>query len=146
DPELVGMKFLKANMYRRYNHFDEAVPMFQDIIKNSPSHETAYYSANILLDVYIITHKYDQVSVWARYFAENRKFITAKEDQDRTDLEKRVADILVIAERKEAEQLEEEAKKSGDFSKYVACGNKYLSIFNATVKKNPNAGIAEKID
>ena len=26
DEELVGMKFLKANIYRRYNHYDEAHP------------------------------------------------------------------------------------------------------------------------
>mgnify|MGYP007115136331 CR=1 FL=1 len=31
DDELVGMKFLKANMYRRYNHFDEAIPLFEEI-------------------------------------------------------------------------------------------------------------------
>ena len=28
DEELVGMKFLKANIYRRYNHYDEAIPIF----------------------------------------------------------------------------------------------------------------------
>lgn len=146
DDELISMKFLKANMYRRYNHFAEALPMFEDIIKNHSFHETAYYSANILLDIYIITRKYDQVAVWAKYFAENPKFLTAKADQDRSDLGDRVVEILAVAERKEAEQLEEEARKSGDFAKYVACGNKYLGIFNAAVAKNPDIGVEEKID
>ena len=146
DDELVSMKFLKANMYRRYNHFEEALPMFEDIIKTRPEHETAYFSANILLDIYIITKKYDKVAEWAQWFADNPKFLTAKEDQDREELGERVTGILAIAERKKAEQLEDEAKKSGDYAKYVACGNSYLKIFNDTVKKNPNVGVEEKID
>ena len=52
DDELVGMKFLKANIYRRYNHFDEAIPIFQDILDHHRQHETAEYSANFLLDIY----------------------------------------------------------------------------------------------
>ena len=54
DEELVGMKFLKANIYRRYNHFDEAIPMFEDILTTHASTRPRYYSANILLDIYIV--------------------------------------------------------------------------------------------
>ena len=50
DDELVGMKFLKANIYRRYNHFDKAIPLFEDIIAKHREHETAEYSANLLLN------------------------------------------------------------------------------------------------
>ncbi|HVK72416.1 MAG TPA: tetratricopeptide repeat protein [Kofleriaceae bacterium] len=146
DDELVGMKFLKGNMYRRYNRHEEALPILEDIIKTHPQHETAYYSANAVLDIYIITKKYDKVAEWAQWFADNPKFITAKSDQDRSQLGERVTAILAVAERKKAEQLEQEAKKSGDFGKYVACGNSYLKIFNDTVKKNPNIGEEEKID
>ena len=146
DPELVGMKFLKANMYRRYNQFDKAAPLLEDIIKNHPKHETAYYAANTILDIHIITHKYDQVAVWAKWFADNPKFLTAKEDQDRSDIGERVTEILAISERKILEQIEEEAKKTGDFAKYVQCGNGYLKIFNDTVKANPDAGTKEKLD
>ena len=134
DPELVGMMFLKANMYRRYNQFDKALPLLERIIKEHANHETAYYSANTILDIHIITHKYDQVADWAQWFHDNPKFLTAKADQDRSDIAERVEDILAIAERKKAEQLEEEAKKSGDFGKYVLCGNSYLKIFNDTAK------------
>lgn len=146
DDELVGMKFLKANMYRRYNHFDKALPMFEDIIKTHPKHETAYYSANILLDVYIVTGQNVKVAEWAKYFLDNPKFITAKEDQDRSDLTDRATGIMAVAERKILEQVEAEAKKTGDFGKYVQCGNGYLKLFNDAVKKNPSVGIAEKMD
>ena len=141
DDELVGMKFLKANMYRRYNHFDEAIPLFEDIIKTSPGHETAYYSANIILDSLILTHKYDEMLKWVEYFAANPKFLTAKEDQDRSDLGDRVADIQAKAKRKIAEQLEKDAKASGDFAKYVLCGKTYLDIFNS----NPEAPKSDEI-
>jgi len=146
DEELVGMKFLKANMYRRYNHFEEAIPMFDDIIKTSPKHETAYYSANIILDIYIVKGDNVKVAEWAKWFLDNPKFITAKEDQDRTDLQERAAGIMAVAERKILEQVEAEAKKTGDFAKYVQCGNGYLKLFNDTVKKNPTVGEEEKMD
>jgi tetratricopeptide (TPR) repeat protein len=141
DDELVGMKFLKANMYRRYHHYDEAMPLFEDIIKNHPSHETAYYSANAILDSLILTHRYDEMLKWVEYFAANPKFLTAKEDQDRSDLGERVADIQAKAKRKIAEQLEKDAKASGDFAKYVECGKTYLDIFNS----NPEAPKSDEI-
>ncbi|HVV88627.1 MAG TPA: tetratricopeptide repeat protein [Kofleriaceae bacterium] len=146
DADLVGMMFLKAAMYRRFNQFDKAAPIFEDIIKNHPSHETALYSANTLLDIYIITHKYDQVGAWAQYIHDNPKFLTAKEDQDRSQLGERSEEILKIAARKILEQTEEEAKKTGSLAKYVECGNGYLKLFNDTVKANPDAGVKDKID
>lgn len=141
DDELVGMKFLKAAMYRRYNHYDEAIPIFEDIIKNSPQHETALYSAQSILDALIITHKYDEMLKWANYFSATPKFFTAKDDQDRSDLQERVADIRAKSQRKIAEALEKDAKASGDFQKYVACGNMYLEIFNS----NPEAPKADEV-
>jgi hypothetical protein len=32
------MKFLKANIYRRYNHFDEAIPLCMDILEHHTQH------------------------------------------------------------------------------------------------------------
>ncbi len=61
DEELVGMKFLKANIYRRYNHFDKAMPIFLDILDKHRQHETAEYSANLLLDTYNRLQKYDEM-------------------------------------------------------------------------------------
>lgn len=141
DDELVGMKFLKANMYRKYNHFDEAVPLFEDIIKNHPGHETAYYSANAVLDSLIITHRYNDMLKWVDYFAANPKFLTAKEDQDRSDLGERVTDIQNKAKRKIAEQCEKDAKAAKILSKYTECGKIYLDIFNS----NPEAKDADVV-
>jgi TolA-binding protein len=141
DDELVGMKFLKANMYRRYHHYDEAVPLFEDIIKNHPAHETAYYSANAVLDSLILTHRYNEMLKWVEYFAANPKFLTANEGQDRSDLGERVADIQNKAKRKIAEQCEKDARAATVLSKYVECGKIYLDIFNA----NPEAKDADVV-
>src|SRR5215467_8676603 len=43
DDDLVGMKFLKANTYRRYNHYSEAIPLFLDIIEKHTQHATAEF-------------------------------------------------------------------------------------------------------
>ena len=61
DDELVGMKFLKANIYRRYNHCDEALPLFQEILDKHREHETAEYAANLLLDSYNRLQRYDDM-------------------------------------------------------------------------------------
>ncbi|HEX3697757.1 MAG TPA: tetratricopeptide repeat protein [Polyangia bacterium] len=49
-PELVTIKYRKARIYYEYNHFDEAAPLFGDIVEKHPKHELAIYSANLWLD------------------------------------------------------------------------------------------------
>ena len=52
DDEVVGMRFLKASTLRRYNRFDDAIPIFVDILAHHASHGTAEASASLLLDTY----------------------------------------------------------------------------------------------
>ncbi|MDB4956108.1 MAG: Tetratricopeptide repeat protein [Myxococcales bacterium] len=137
DDELVGMKFLKANIYRRYNHFDEAFPIFMDILEHHREHETAEYSANLVLDSYNRQQKYDELLALADKLSADKKFMEGKDDLKAT-LDK----IKATAARKAAEKLEREAKEqiallkgSKDYSKLVACGNAYLEIYN----RNPTA-------
>jgi tetratricopeptide (TPR) repeat protein len=49
--------------------------------------------------------------------------------------------VQAKAKRKIAEQLEKDAKASGDFAKYVLCGKTYLDIFNS----NPEAPKSDEI-
>lgn len=130
DDELVGMKFLKANMYRRYNHFDEAIPIFQDIIDHHPEHETAEYSANLLLDTYRRLGKYDEMLALVDKLDANTKFLDGKDELKAT-----LAKLKAQSMRKKAEHLEQVAKDTKDFSQYVACGQAYLDIYN----RNPEA-------
>ena len=137
DEELVGMKFLKANIYRRYNQFDKAIPMFQEIIDKHREHETAEYAANLLLDTYNRQHKFDELLTLADKLAADKKFLEGKED-----LKEVVVKIQSVAARKKAEELEKKAKAriaelkgSKDYTLLVECGNAYLEIYN----RNPTS-------
>lgn len=133
DDELVGMKFLKANIYRRYNHFDEAQPIFEDIIMHHRDHETAEYSVNLLLDSLNKAHKYDEMLKWVDILLEDQKFL-----KDKDELAENLEVLKQQSLRKAAEQLEKEAKDSNDYSKFVACGQMYIDIFNRNVEAEGN--------
>ncbi|MBA3457014.1 MAG: hypothetical protein H0T42_28255, partial [Deltaproteobacteria bacterium] len=137
DDELVGMKFLKANIYRRYNQFDKAIPLFMEIIDKHRQHETAEYSANLLLDTYNRTKNYEAMLALADKLAKDPKFL-----EGRDDLKETVTKIQMVAARKAAEEAEKkmrakiaELKGSKDYGMLVECGNMYLEIYN----KNPEA-------
>ncbi|ACY15027.1 tetratricopeptide repeat protein [Haliangium ochraceum] len=125
DDELVTMKFLKARIFWRYNQFDQAVPLFGDILENHIDHETAEFSANLLLDTLNRSRRHDEMLVWVERLSKEEEFL-----EDKEDLAERLAILRRQGMRKVAERLEQEAKDSGDFSKYVDCGDKYLEVFN----------------
>ena len=129
DDERVMMKFLKARIYWRHNHFDKAIPQFEDIIESHINHETAEYSANLLLDTLNRMKRYDQLVVWAKKLQKKKKFLDRHED-----LAVRLKTIIRKSLRKRAEELE----KKGE---YVACGQAYLEIFN----QDPGATDAEEV-
>ena len=133
DDELVGMKFLKANIYRRYNQFDKAIPLFLDILDKHREHETAEYSANLLLDTYNRTQNYDGMLALADKLGKDPKFLDGKDDLKQT-----LATIKAQSMRKKAEQLEKVAKETKDFSKYIECGQAYLDIYNADPEGKQN--------
>lgn len=130
DDELVGMKFLKANMYRRYNHWDQALPLFHEILDKHSEHETAEFAANLLLDSYNRLQRYDDMLALADKLTANTKFLAGKEDLAAT-----LKKIKVQSMRKRAEKMEADAKATKDFGQYVACGQAYLDIYNS----NPEA-------
>jgi len=137
DDELVGMKFLKANIYRRYNQFDVAIPLFMEIIDKHKEHETAEYAANLLLDTYNRTKQYEELVKLADKLSKDAKFL-----EGRDDLKVTVNKIQAVAARKAAEAAEKRIrdkiaalKGSKDYALLVECGQMYLEIYN----KNPEA-------
>lgn len=136
DDELVMMKFLKARIYWRYNHFDEALPHFADIVEKHLDHETGVYSVNLLLDTLNRGQKYDEMIRWVDILIEKKKFL-----EDNPDIAEVLDRLKGQSLRKSAEKLEADAKASGDFSKYVDCGKAYLRIFN----RNPDGDKMEEV-
>lgn len=133
DDELVGMKFLKANLYRRYNHYDEAIPLFMDILDHHREHETAEYSANLLLDTFNRMKRYDEMLALVEKLDGDPKFLEGKDDLKIT-----LGKIKAQSMRKKAESLEAQAKESKDFGKYVQCGQAYLDIYNRDPEAKEN--------
>ena len=129
DDELVMMKFLKARIYWRHNHFDRAIPQFEDIIRTHIRHETAEYSANLLLDTLNRLKRYDEMIRWVKYLLKQKQFLEGREE-----LAQRLGLLLNQFARKQAEQLETKGE-------YVSCGKAYLDIFN----RNPNAENGEQV-
>ncbi len=136
DEELVMMKFLKARIYWRHNHFDESIAMFEDILSNHIEHETGEYAANLLLDTLNRSQRYDELLKWADILSKEKKFL-----EDKEDLAQRLVLIQRQGMRKAAESLEKNARDTGDFSQYVDCGEAYVEVFN----DNPDAEDADVV-
>jgi len=123
DEELVMMKFLKARTYWRYKHYDEAIPLFEDIVKNQLDTEPGEWSVNLLLDSFNRSKKYNEMIKWVDILITKKEFLADKEE-----LSARLDLLKAQSMRKAAEQLE----KDGNF---VECGERYREIFN----RNPKA-------
>jgi tetratricopeptide (TPR) repeat protein len=132
DDELVGMKFMKANIYRRYGHYDEALPIFQDILDHHSQHETAEFSANLLLDSYRRLGRFDDLVALADKLDANKAFLEGKDD-----LKQRLAGIKAKSLRDKAIALETKAKETKDYGNYVLCGLAFQDIYNRN-PEDPN--------
>lgn len=123
DDELVMMKFLKARIYWRHDHLEESLPLFYEIVEKHSQHETALYSANILVDSLIRLKQYDEMKTMVFKLLKNEKFLA-----DKDELKERLVGMKSKIMRKGAEQLEKDGK-------HIACGQAFLDIYDA----NPTA-------
>jgi tetratricopeptide (TPR) repeat protein len=71
-PELVKIKYRKARIYYEYNHFDESVKLFMDIVDHHSKDELAVYSANLLLDALNAQGKTKEVVTLVDRFLQNQ--------------------------------------------------------------------------
>jgi tetratricopeptide (TPR) repeat protein len=130
DDELVRIKFTKGNVLRRYARFEQAIPIFRDIVAKHPDHELAEDAANLWLDSLNQKHDDTALVAAARELLANQKFLADKPKA------KEVAEgIENTALRKLAEKIEKEARATNNFAKLVECGQAYLDIYN----RNPEA-------
>lgn len=56
------IRFKLGRMAYTYNHFDEALPIFQDIVKRYPKSQYSTYSANLILDIYNLRKDFEGLS------------------------------------------------------------------------------------
>ncbi len=130
----VEIGYKAAQIYYRYNYFDEAVKRFADISLNHPEHELAVYSANLILDVYNILEDYEKIDEWARKFYAEPKLAKG---EFKGDLEK----ILEKNTFKLAEGIGQKGRHGEAAEKYVAFVKEWPkseladeALFNASVE------------
>jgi tetratricopeptide (TPR) repeat protein len=70
SPEVVKIKYRKARIYYEYNHFEEALAPFQEIVEKYPKDELAEFSANLFLDCLNALGRTKDVTVWVDKFME----------------------------------------------------------------------------
>jgi len=80
----VEIAFKAANIYYRYNHFDEAVARFSDIALHHPEYKfengdrAAEIAANLVIDSYNLLGDWAKVNQWARKFYAEPKLATGR--------------------------------------------------------------------
>ena len=117
--EAVGMKFLYANVLRRYDRFDEAIPIFTEVLEHK-NHETAEFAANLLLDTYNRLQRYDELVALADRLRADTAFMAKHEDLART--------VLRIHIRGQVLAAEHCTKDATDRTQQERCGDMYMAI------------------
>ncbi|MDY7229814.1 tetratricopeptide repeat protein [Hyalangium rubrum] len=128
----VEISFKAANIYYRYNHFEDAVARFSDIALNHPDHKfdngdrAGEVAANLVLDSYNLQKDYAKVNEWARKFYANDKLAVGKFREDLSKLIEQSSFALVA-------QLEEKKQ-------FAKAAEAYLTF----VKDFPSTTIADQ--
>ncbi len=131
--ELVQMKFMKANVLRRFDHLDEAVPLFKDILAKHPDHRAAQDAAILLVDSYIRMGNEPALLALTDQLLANKKLLA-----DNEDVREKLEDIKRVAMRRRVEKLEARARKEKNLALFVECGNAYLDIYNLDPEAETN--------
>ena len=123
------LKFIRAHLFYKHDKFDDALPIFEEIVTKSPSADVAEYSANFVLDAYNRQGKYDDLTHWTEEMRGMPKLLANREDLVYT-----LDRIHVQSLRKRAEKLE----AAGDF---LTCATTYRE----TAKANPKADARDEL-
>ncbi len=126
---VVGMRYMCGRIYYEYNHFEQAAPVFNDIVANHPTHENACYSANLVLDMYNIegAKNYAALRDATRVYLDNKKLACGAEDRAK------------FAEIHESSSYNLIKVDYEDKKKYLAAANLYLEFY----KNFPQSKLAD---
>jgi tetratricopeptide (TPR) repeat protein len=120
--DAVDMRFLHANILRRYEHLDEAITILRDILDHHRDHEVAEYSANLALDSYNRLQRHDELVALADALRTDAAFMA--KFPDTAEL---VRKIHVQSQSMRAGHCSEAARKAGDRAAHDRCGELYLA-------------------
>jgi TolA-binding protein len=135
----VEIAFKAANIYYRYNHFDEAVQRFSQIALEHPDYKfengekAGEVAANLVLDSYNLQKDYAKVNEWARKFYANDKLAVGKFREDLSKLIEQSA-FALVAQLEEKKQFAKAAEAYLNFVKdFPATTIADQALYNASV-------------
>jgi TolA-binding protein len=111
----VEIAFKAANIYYRYNHFEEAVKRFSEIALTYPDYKfengdrAGEVSANLVLDSYNLQKDFAKVNEWARKFYANDKLAQGKFREDLSKLIEQ-SSFALVAQLEEKKQFSKAAE------------------------------------
>lgn len=123
DSERIDVTFHRANLLRRFDHFAEAIPAFEDIVLKHPTHETAPWALQLALDSYNRLKNYDGMFA----FAER---VPAKVVAQWPEAEATIKGLRRQQLQKQGEELEQRARAKRDIALYVECAGKWVAAYN----------------
>jgi tetratricopeptide (TPR) repeat protein len=113
-PELVKIKYRKARVFYDYNHLEEAIKLFADIVDHHVNDDLAIYSANLLLDSLNILKRYKELLATVEKYLGNP--VLMKDQEFRKQMVMLKTDSLVV----EAKQYEKDKN-------YKECGISFIA-------------------
>jgi tetratricopeptide (TPR) repeat protein len=122
DPELPGVKFMKASLLYRHNRFDDAVPLLRDIVKQHPAFEVAEFAANLALDALNRARRFPEMLAFVDELLANPGFLNRKE---------RLQDTLFKIKRQALLRRGMALEAEGTQAKAVECGRTFIEAYNA---------------
>ncbi len=114
--KVVDVKFKIGRLHYGYNHFDDSIKIFRQIIAMHPRTPYAVYSANLILDIHNLRKDYDNLSREGLAYMRNK-------DLTQQGFQTDVRNLVESASFKKAQDLEgtknyeASAKAFGDFSR-----------------------------
>lgn len=136
DDELIDVKFLEAEVYRKHDHLAEAIARFDDILTNNRMHPTAKFAAQLILDSYNRLHETDKMLAWAEKLSADKQFMAANDEVKGT-----IDRLIRQRKRNVALELEQVAAKTHDLPKFIDCGDAFLEVYN----REPDADDADTL-
>ncbi|NDD03277.1 MAG: hypothetical protein EB078_00080 [Proteobacteria bacterium] len=125
-PRATDVTFREGSIYYQNHHFDEAMNVFQGIVKNNPKHRTASTAAHLVLDIYNIRKDYSNLT-------ETAQALYRQPDLGDANFKSEMKQIMGEVDFKQIEPLEKE-------NKWAEAGDAYFKFFQS----NSNSSLAEK--
>jgi len=132
--ERVDVMFHRANLLRRFDHFAEAIPAFEEIVLKHGAHEAAPWALQLVLDSYNRLRNFDGMFA----FAEK---VPAKVLAQWPEAEATIKTLRRQQLQNQGHDLEKQAKANTNIALYIDCATRYTAAYNM----DPLADDADKI-